>query len=197
MSSLGRLPGWQQDLLALLLLGMLLAGFATAFLELRDTTRDLRAKADATGRSIPKVEQFIDSRQALEDLRQTLETDGSDKASLLLARSPNLAGAELQQRLNTIIENRGGRVDTSLVLAQNDDGRFQRITVRVNAALDVAQLQGVLWEIESGEPLLFVEEMAIQPTKTRRDQQARNQRPNLQVSLTVHGFISALEASDG
>ena len=82
MSSLGRLPGWQQDLLALLLLGMLLAGFAAAFLELRDTTGDLRAKADATGRSIPKVEQFIDSRQVLEELRQTLETDGSDKASL-------------------------------------------------------------------------------------------------------------------
>lgn len=197
MSQIRRLPGWQQDFLALLLLGLMLAGFVITTLELREASTGLREKANTIGQSIPKIERFIDSRQALEDLRQTLEAGDNDTASLLSANSPNLAGAELQQRLNTIIENKGGRVDTSSVLGQSIDGRFQKISVRLNAALDIAQLQDVLLQIESGEPLLFVEEMAIQPTKVRRDQQSRNQRPNLQVSLTVYGFIGAEEASDG
>jgi general secretion pathway protein M len=93
-----------------------------------------------------------------------------------------LASAALLQRLISIINHAGGTVVSSEMQRQGAQSKDGYVTVVANCELEQEALQRVLYEIEVGQPFLFVDQLVIQ-APTLPDANGR-----LRVSLGVSGL---------
>jgi len=101
----------------------------------------------------------------------------------LEGRTLTIAGAALQQRLTSAVAKLGGNVlslQVDLHASQSIEGMISLI-----ASLEVDQpaLQGLLYELESGKPFLFVDQLTVQVPQTG----AAAQEARLRILLTLSG----------
>jgi len=105
-------------------------------------------------------ERLVTREQVLAELRQ-LERMSRLDSRLLAAETPTVAGAALAGSLSTFLQEEGGRLDSTQVLEPMIEPPVMRIGVRLRGAIDLAGLRGLLHRIESYEPLLTVERIAL------------------------------------
>ena len=106
--------------------------------------------------------------------------------------APNLAGAELQDMVKAAIENNAGRLTTISITAPRDDGRFRVIGVNLQLFATTANLQRILYTVETQQPYLVVENMRISPLNAFRGfKPAPGSEPEVNVLLDVVGFANA------
>lgn len=146
-----------------------------------------------------RVAAGMESNQAqLEALRQN-----NPIADLYLAETrPTLAAAELQQHLSRMVGASGGQVVSTQILQKDSDGALSVVALQVHIRGEISDLVNLLYSIESGRPLLFVENLQIssvaQRTPQRRVQARRNQAPRKVLpSLDVRFDLIAHSAREG
>jgi len=123
-------------------------------------------------------------RKALDALRAK---DG--RRFFLKNTAPNLAGAELQDMVKAAIENNAGRLTTISITSPRDDGRFRVIGVNLQLFATTANLQKILYAIETQQPYLVVENLRISPLNGFRGfKPAPGNEPEVNVLLDVVGF---------
>lgn len=106
--------------------------------------------------------------------------------------APNLAGAELQDMVKAAIENNAGRLTTVSITAPRDDGRFRVIGVNLQLFSTTANLQKILYSIETQQPYLVVENIRLSPLNAFRGfKPAPGVEPEINVLLDVAGFAFA------
>jgi general secretion pathway protein M len=103
--------------------------------------------------------------------------------------APNLAGAELQDMVKAAIENNAGRLTTISITSPRDDGRFRVIGVNLQLFATTANLQKILYAIETQQPYLVVENVRVSPLNGFRGfKPAPGSEPEVNVLLDVVGF---------
>jgi hypothetical protein len=103
--------------------------------------------------------------------------------------APNLAGAELQDMVKAAIENNAGRLTTISITAPRDDGRFRVIGVNLQLFATTANLQKILYALETQQPYLVVENLRISPLNAFRGfKPAPGAEPEVNVLFDVVGF---------
>jgi hypothetical protein len=101
----------------------------------------------------------------------------------------NLAGAELQDLVRAAVENNGGRITTIQIVATRDDGRFRQIGVNLQLFATTANLQKILYAIETQQPYMLVENLTVRPLNAFRGfKPAPGAEPEVSVLLDVSGF---------
>lgn len=94
-----------------------------------------------------------------------------------------VAGAALQQRVGAIIAEAGGQVLSSQVDVQGPQATSGRVALVVSCDLDQKGLQQALYEIESGMPILFIEQLAVQAGRER--EAAKGGRMRVQIGVAA------------
>ena len=192
MTSLARRPIRQQNLIAVtaaLLLIAAMAGVLWGFDRIQD--REIAALG-AEQQRLTALLLAVRGQKQLAQARQQLEALGEDRESLLPGDTPILAGAALQNRLTEAIESDGGRVESMLLLPTEPEAALERISVRFVAVMDMTQLQRLLFALETGQPLLFVEGFQSETLARRGAAGGEEQsRPMLRVTLTVSGYLAS------
>jgi general secretion pathway protein M len=123
-------------------------------------------------------------RKALDALRAK---DG--RRFFLKNTAPNLAGAELQDMVKAAIENNAGRLTTISITSPREDGRFRVIGVNLQLFATTANLQKILYTLETQQPYLVVENLRISPLNGFRGfKPAPGNEPEVNVLLDVVGF---------
>jgi len=111
--------------------------------------------------------------------------------------NPALAAATLQDRLKRIVANSRSGLKSVQVLPTDADGDKRQIRVDVMINTEISRLKDILYQIETGAPYLFVDEINIRqgmggPHSSIR-QASRVDLPPietpLQVRLRVSGFM--------
>jgi hypothetical protein len=101
----------------------------------------------------------------------------------------NLAGAEMQDLVRAAVENNGGRITTIQIVATRDDGRFRQIGVNLQLFATTANLQKILYAIETQQPYMLVENLTVRPLNAFRGfKPAPGAEPEVSVLLDVSGF---------
>jgi hypothetical protein len=101
----------------------------------------------------------------------------------------NLAGAELQEMVKAAIENNGGRITTSQNTTTRDEGRFRQIGVNVQFFATTPALQKILTTLETQQPYLLIENIAVRPLNAFRGfKPGPGQEPELNLQLDVSAF---------
>ncbi|WP_051302553.1 type II secretion system protein GspM [Sedimenticola selenatireducens] len=142
-----------------------------------------------------RLQQFrekTEDRAALEAQLNDPGHDASVRTDYLRGSTPALTGAELQQKIKTMVEATGGQLlSTQLVLPSGEEARVPKVSVKVRMIGDTADLLKTLYAIESSRPILFVEDVAVRSARKRPSELSEM----LNINLTVVGYMHQGEAA--
>lgn len=113
---------------------------------------------------------------------------GQDTDLLLKGETTGIAGANLQKLLNNLVIAQGGAASSFQLLPPQEDGNLVRIPMSLSISVGVDGLRDILYGLEAGTPLIFLDEIAI------RSKQGDFQAPDphyigpYDVTLQLSGF---------
>lgn len=152
--------------------------------------------ASASGQ-LQDFQRLAGQLPALREQLATLREQQVLTPYLIDAANSALAAANVQQRLQALASAHGGRVLSTRVMRGSADGPFERVAVNARLQLSLEGLQAMLYELESGEPYLFVEDLSVMGRPVRRGRQAAaGDTGPLETRLTVYGLRRADGAAD-
>lgn len=167
-----------------------------------EETRDLKQQIESLDDQAASYRRLL---QTLPELQTELEQARSNKDAkdfYFDAKTPALAGAELQREVQKMVKSAGGRVSSTQLLPAREDEQPPRVRVRTQIQGTTDALLDVLYQIDKARPFLFIEQITIrapaQRRVARRKSRTRRNRPglkppqgtNLTVRLDVFGFAS-------
>jgi len=141
-----------------------------------------------------KVARFesVATRQAeLERQFSTLERTSNLGELTLQADSATLAAADLQERVKAAVQAAGGSLTSTQVLEPEKVSSFERVSVNVRMTGSTPAVQKSLYALESGSPVLVIDDLLVVTRRTtvrlgaRRSEQ---QQDWLDVRFQVSGF---------
>jgi general secretion pathway protein M len=131
------------------------------------------------GEAIAQAQKLLQSyreraeqRPQLAELLAAEEERAGDVTGYLAAVEDALAAAELQDRVKSVVEDAGGSLRSAQSLkveAVEAVAGVRRAGLKVRFTADTESLAAILYELETGEPFLFVEALSIrEPRRQRR-----------------------------
>ena len=195
---------WISRLAALLLLIVALGVIYVFVLEpiivgYGDTDRQI---ADVR-EQLSRYQRLAAQLPALEDRLRQSEAAAATDAYYLSGGTDALAAAGLQDQVNALVQGKGGTLRSIQPMPGTDEQGFRRITLRVQMTASNEALFEILYSLESGTPILFVENLDIQSRYIRQrnsaagqaGQQAEVDEPLLSVGFDLSGYMPT-EVSD-
>lgn len=183
-----------------LALGLLLAALALAYLVLVHpwwTSPMLQAQERIEGlqeRELRMRMQLQQQPQIQQRLAQT-QAQNSRQPGFLPEASAELATAGLSQQLERVVleaspGNRSCQISNRSPLTAASQDRFRKIVVQVRLRCGMPELATVLYQLENGKPLMFVDNLNIlaQSNYFVADP-SRAQQGGLDVSFDLYGYL--------
>lgn len=107
----------------------------------------------------------------------------------LPGETETIAAAQLQKRVRSVVEGAGGRVFSSqLLLKTEGDAPDRRIELQIVFEGAIETVQAALFEIETGAPFGFVDELAMQPARSEQVTDPAETGRVLRTTLTVSSY---------
>ncbi|MBI1733226.1 MAG: hypothetical protein HYR49_10750 [Gammaproteobacteria bacterium] len=113
----------------------------------------------------------------------------ADNAAFLGGKSPALAAAELQRHLEGVIESHRGSLKTARVMAAKKGETLPPVSLQVQVSLDVEALRDILHAVESGRPLLLLDNVLVRAREGGGSRRAPATAGNLDLQFTATGFL--------
>ena len=132
-----------------------------------------------------KHQSLLADRPALEARLNDPRSQARMNSDYLKGRTGALAAAELQQQIKGIVGTARGQLVSTQTLPVEESSPTSKITVRVRMRTDTDAMLKVLHSLESGKPLLFVENLTIRRYQRRRKQQGNQ----LDVNFDLSGYM--------
>jgi general secretion pathway protein M len=184
--------------LALALLGLLLlAGYAFVVAPVIAAYRDTGQAIQEAGELLQRYRALAGERLQLSEQLAELEERAAQAGGYLEGSTDALAAVELQDRVRRIIEHAGGQLQSTQILpasAIDATAAVRRAALRIQLAIAIKGLQSVLYELESGQPYLFVNELTVRQRRTRRRTNVPEEEPVLDVTFEVFGYVRVAES---
>ncbi len=121
----------------------------------------LEERAAASIEQIQRYQQVLGTLPALKAELGRIEADQAYKAFYFDASTPALAGAELQRRLQEIVQAADGRLISTQLLSSPPDEQPPQIRIRTQLQGTTETLLDVLFAIEQARPFLFVDHLSV------------------------------------
>ncbi|MBA4501551.1 type II secretion system protein GspM [Marinobacterium marinum] len=154
--------------------------------------------ADAIERLETRIEVYqrlIDALPQEQEHLQALQAATPVTEWLLDETTPALAAARLQQLLHSRAGQSGVQVVSTQILNTDASETVQPVAVQAHLRAELTALVGLLYQLESGQPLLFIDSITLlsNPRAQSRTRLARSTdtRPHqLDVRLNVTGYAA-------
>jgi general secretion pathway protein M len=161
-------------------------------LPLQATYREKQAEIADMQRAVTRYRQLIAQTPQLQALRARDDRAQPLAPVLLGGSNAALAGAELQQRLQTLATTYQVRILSLRVRPAEQDGSFERVSVDARMQGELPGLRNLLFDIEQGEPYLFFDTLSVRTRPQRR----RGAAPSgLEARLVVSGLRASANPS--
>jgi general secretion pathway protein M len=152
------------------------------------------------GEAIAQAQKLLQSYRERAEQRPQLaqllaeEEERADAVTGYLAAVDDaLAAAELQDRVKGVVEDAGGSLRSAQSLkveAVEAVPGVRRAGLKVRFTADTESLAGILYELETGEPFLFVDALSIrEPRRQRRRRDEPEEAPQLDVVVDLYGYV--------
>jgi general secretion pathway protein M len=143
------------------------------------------------------AEDYADYRTAA-DLLDQLEghkpfaeasglSSGTPGSPFLEGPTVEVAGAALQQRVVSAVKNVGGNVLSSQVDLQGSEAKQGYVRLSASCEVEQSALQQLLYDLESGMPFLFIDQLVVQVPQTERGIGAGPETARMRVQIDVSG----------
>ncbi|SFK77967.1 type II secretion system protein GspM [Methylocapsa palsarum] len=126
-------------------------------------------------------------------LNESGAASGSSGSPFLEGPTLTVAGAALQQRVAAAVKEVGGSVLSSQIELQAPDAKPGYISLTASCEVDQAMLQQLLYDLESGMPYLFIDQVQVQAPSVTEGSGADQQGARLKVQIDVSGQWQAVK----
>jgi general secretion pathway protein M len=141
--------------------------------------------------SIEQAKELLQRYEALAEQRPLL-ADHLAKQQKRAGPSDALAAAQLQDRVKSVVEAAGGELRSTQILPATPlegDLGFRRATLRVRFIVTIEGLETTLYELETGQPYLIIDDVTVRQERVRRRRDQPEKEPVLDVSLELFGYL--------
>jgi general secretion pathway protein M len=116
----------------------------------------------------------------------------ADTANVFLpGETEALAGAALQRLVATTVENAGGHLEESEISRpEGPDEEPTAVSLRVSFDADIVGLQQIIFELETGAPILMLDTLTIE-AKEAASAESGDESPTLSIVMLVRGYREA------
>ncbi|HEV8680320.1 MAG TPA: type II secretion system protein GspM [Stellaceae bacterium] len=154
---------WLSRAAALLLLAAVLA---VAYVWIVEPIAAAYANTEAaiadTRDLVERYDRLAAARASLEAQLAAIEQKPDTAAYYLSGATDALAAASLQARVTALVEGSGATLLSIQTLTSTEDRGLRRVAIRLQMTAEIAPLVRVLHGLESGIPLLFVDNLELQ-----------------------------------
>ena len=136
---------------------------------------------------LQRLNSLLATGPELETRIRQVRADSPVDLYTLKPAPPPIAATELQQQVKDVVESNGGNLVSTQILPVNVEGGFSKVTIRVQMTSDTEALEKVLYDLESHEPLLFIDNFQVRarPVRQPRRRLRGNARPPPEAPPTV------------
>lgn len=124
-----------------------------------------------------------DLRAEIERLRKS---DGSPDP-FLKGESAQIIAANLQNRIQTLVDGEPGDIRSIQVLPESAEEGFEKIGLRVTMTAGISTMQKVFYDIETSVPALFIDNLDVR-TNIRRRRRNTESTNRVQIRFDVFGY---------
>jgi len=143
---------------------------------------------------LARFQRVAGQREQVEKQLQSLQGRRTESNLFLEEGDFNEAAATMSERLNQMVS---GQADESCQIVSRQPVRarevesFEKVTVNVRMRCSVEDLMSVLYSLETGVPMIIVEELTILKPRTRRRdaEQPGTSRQALDVRFNMSGYL--------
>ena len=175
-----------------LLLAALLGAYQLVLLPVLAAWRQTESEIEQAQTLLARYRALAEQRAQLAERVRAQEEAAETVAGYLTGPSDALAAAALQDRVKSVIERAEGELRSTQILpaqAVETGVSARRTAVRIQFGVSVEGLQEVLYELETGEPYLFVDDLSIRERRVRRRRNAPETEAVLDVSVEISGYV--------
>lgn len=176
-------------LLAVGLLVLLLAGAYLIGIDPLVTTYRVNEMAIAESQALlGRLGVIATGQHDLEQRVHELTELHASEPYYLTRETDALAAVELQDRVSEAINKNGGTIRSIQPLQTEKEDEFQRVTLRVQLTTTIESLFHIIYELETTQPFLFLDNVEIKarPPRVTADSQA-GELP-LTITLDLYGY---------
>lgn len=145
---------------------------------------------------LQRYQALVEEQPKLAERLSVLETADANSAAYLEGTSDALAAADLQDLASEAIEITGGEVRSTqgLPAVNIEDGpSLRKIAVNLRFSTDIDGLAEALYELEAGEPILFIDQLQVSAEGSRQAKLEAESTQKLDVRLDIFGYIRRSE----
>jgi general secretion pathway protein M len=121
--------------------------------------------------------------------RRTVRGGDDPGALMLQGETAGIAEAALQRLVNEHVEAAGGQASSFQLLPSRESGGTARLSLGFAMRIDIEGLRDTLHAMETGEPLLFVDDIAIRRPENAAGEGRVDAPGLLDVTMQVSGFL--------
>lgn len=183
------LPRWVHRVAALgVLLAVLGLAYAVLVAPVLASYDDTRQRLTEQRELLSRYLAVAGGREALERRVQQLSQRQAGSGAFLSGKTEALAAAALQDRVRSIMQRAGGDVRSIQNLPSESRNGLTRIGLRVQVVATIRDVRNILHELETGRPLLFVEDLNLRGRLTRGEDNMPTVQHNLLVRMSLVGY---------
>jgi general secretion pathway protein M len=98
-----------------------------------------------------------------------------------------IAGAALEQRVVSAVKNSGGNVLSSQIDLQGSETKQGYVSLSAACEVDESALQQLLYDLESGMPFVFIDQLVVQMPQLERTRGLGTENSRMRVQIDVSG----------
>ncbi len=154
-----------------------------------------RQKIDSLTMRLQRYKEVAARKNQVIEKLDAIKTKQNKNNQFFKQQSYSLASAELQQLVKDAINQAGGLVTSTQVIAAKNEGQFAHVGIRVQLSSTIAALKDILYKIESARPILVVDSLRIRASKGKYDRKLRKrvETDQLTITLEVSGYMQHKE----
>lgn len=140
-------------------------------------------------RQLTRFHQLADSQEALQRELATLRRRNPAASYYVAGETPAIASANMQQYLKQVVERNGGELISTQILTADGDGAAQSSSLKVHLRGNIESSAQIVYLLESGRPLLFIDELSISARRVRGKTAGAPPEIALDLNFELTGYI--------
>ena len=163
-----------------LLGGVLLAAYGLVIAPVIAAYQEVSREIEESQQLLQGYRSLASQSPELSGRLSDLEQQAAKVGGYLKGSSDALAAAELQDHARAVIEGAGGNLRSTQILPASVvhlKVPVRRATLRIQLGVDIKGLQKVLYQLETAQPYLFVDQLTVQQQRIRRGSKELEQEP--------------------
>jgi general secretion pathway protein M len=181
-------PPVSRALALALLVGLIAAAYVGVVQPIIDSHAGQQGEIARLEDNLARFRRVAGQQASREAELAALKQRAAGEDGLLRGANETLMAAAIQNRIKALVDGAHGELKSMQILPPQADGRLRRITVRGQIAMTIEAAQRVFHELESGEPLLFLDNVGIRSREETRGRRERTDTGVLDIRLDVYGY---------